>query len=117
MLTSTSIHVVGQAPPSAYYQCLYPQGEVQLPSTTPGDSPRLTGGLDPWSFQIVQSRAEEIIYKILCVSFKRGVYFSQGLLKASPDGLQSQLFQYCLTSAGPLCCGAQCGAQTPQSLG
>lgn len=77
VLTSTSIHVVGQAPPSAYCQCLYPQGEVQLPSTTPGDSPRLMGGLDPWSFQTVQSRAEEIMYKILCVSFKSRVYFSQ----------------------------------------
>ena len=94
VLTSTSVHVVEQAPQNGYHECLCPQGEVQLPPTTPGNLPRSVGGSDPGSFQITASALGATVYTILCVPFKSGVSIShspQGLLKESPTSLQSQI--------------------------
>ena len=83
--------MVGQAPPSAYCQCLYPQGEVQLPPPSLGGSPRSAAASDPGCFQIIASAlgpgACEILYAPLRVeSTSHGPLTLPKLSPASSQG-------------------------------
>ena len=76
-LTSTSVHVVEQAPQNSCCQHLRPQGELQLPPASLGDSPKSAGRSDPSSFQIAASTLGPVVCEILCVPFKSGFSFPQ----------------------------------------
>ena len=94
-LASTSVHTVEWAPKNACCQCLCPQGELQLPPASLGDSPTSSGGSEPGSFQMTASALGPGACEILCEPFKNGVSISHsslGLPKVSPIGLQSQTF-------------------------
>ena len=119
-LASTSFHVVDPAPQNGFHQCLYPQGELQLPPASLGASPRSASGSDPGSFQITASALGLGACEILCAPFKNGISFLQpsGSPEISPDGLSKpNVLGVHLPSAGPLGWGAQCEAQSPRSLG
>lgn len=51
-LASTSVLMVEEAPQYGLCQCLYLQGEVQLPPDSLGGSPRSASGSDSGSFHI-----------------------------------------------------------------
>ena len=86
---------LGLSSQNSNFQCLCPQGELQLLPVSPRDSPRSTGRSDPGSFQIIASVLCPWACEILCAPFKSGVSISHsplGLPKVSPAGLQSQTF-------------------------
>ena len=79
------------SPQNGCCQHLYPQGELQLPPT----SPRSVSRSDPGSFQVIASALDLGACEILCVPFKSEVSISHNPLalpKISPCGLQSQMF-------------------------
>ena len=87
--------MVEQAPQKGCHQCLYSQGESQLPPASLGGSPRSASGSDPGCFQITASVLGLRAYEVLYVPFKSGVsgsYRPSTLLYTSPVGLQSQAF-------------------------
>ena len=91
---STSVHVVEGAPKDSCCQCLCPQGELQLPPASLGDSPRSAGRSDPGSYQMFAFALGPKACEILCVPLKSKVSISPsslGLPKLSPAGLQSQM--------------------------
>ena len=95
VLARISVTVVERDPQNDCHQCLYSQGELHLPSVSPGDSPRSASGSDPESFQITASFLGPGMYEILCGPFKSGVSISHSPLtlpKVRPDGFQSQTF-------------------------
>ena len=76
VLADISVHVVELASQNRCCQCLCPQGELQLPPASPGDSPGSAGGADPGSFQITASALDLRAREILCAPFKSGVSIS-----------------------------------------
>lgn len=69
--TSTSIHM--GASRNHCPQCLCPQGELQLPLASLGDSSRPASRPDPGSYQIIALALGLRLYENLCVSFKSEV--------------------------------------------
>ena len=120
MVFSTNVLMV-EALKNGFCQCLYPQGESQLPPASLGSSPRSASGSDPGSFQITVSALGLGVCEILCAPFKSGVcisYSPLALLKVSFTGLQSQVFwELIFPVQDPPGWGAQCGAWTPSFLG
>ena len=55
MLANSSIHVAERAPQNCCCLCRCPQGELQLPLASLGDSLRSAGGSDLGFFQITAS--------------------------------------------------------------
>ena len=108
-LASTSVYVVEGAPQNGR-QCLCPQGELQLPPASLGDSPRSAGRSDPSSFQITASALGPVVCVALCAPFKTPE--SQPCWPSKPNILGTHL-----PGAGPPGWGTQCGTQTPHSLG
>ena len=87
--------MVEPAPQNGCNQCLCPQGELQLPPASPGDSPGSACGSDPGSFQMTASALGLGACEILCVPFKSGVSVSHSLLalpEVSPSGLKRKVF-------------------------
>lgn len=73
------------------HKCLCPQ----FPPASLGGSPKLAGGSDPCSFQIIASVLGPRGCEILCTPFKSRVFISYSPLvhlKESTAGLQSQKF-------------------------
>ena len=71
----TSVHMVGKSPLNGCHQGPCPQGELQLPPASLGDSPRSGCRSNPGSFQIIASSLGSGICGILCAPFNSGVYF------------------------------------------
>ena len=95
VLARASVILVEQAPKHGSCQCLCPKSELQLSPSTPGGSPRSSGGSDPGSFQVTASALDPGAGEILCVTFTNRVsifYSPLAFLKVSPTGLQSQAF-------------------------
>ena len=53
MELASSIHMVERAPQNGCQWCLCAQGELQLPSASPGDSPDQQVGLTQFSFKLL----------------------------------------------------------------
>lgn len=64
--TSTSVLVVECAPPDGCCQCLWPQGEPQLPSASLGGSLRSVGMSDSSSFQIIATALGPGMCEFVC---------------------------------------------------
>ena len=58
---STSVHVVEGAPKNGLHNCLFPQGELQLPPASPGDSPRPADRSHPGLKQITAFALEPVV--------------------------------------------------------
>ena len=85
VLASTTVHIVEGASKNGCCLCLCPQGALQLPPVSPGDSPRSACRSDPSSCQITAFALGPGVCDILCVPFKSEVSVSPsllGLLKA-----------------------------------
>ena len=102
--------------PTCCHQCLYPQGEVQLPPA----SPRPAGGLTQAFFKFLLLPCIPECVR-LCGPFKSGgLYFPQP--SGSPQikhcwPSKPNVPGACLPSSGPPGWGARYRAQTPCSLG
>ena len=95
VLASTNVHVVEPALPQIWCQALCPQGGLQWPPPSTGDSLRSAGRSDPGSFQMTASALGCSAPEILCAPFKSGVSVPHSpleLLKVSSTGLQSLAF-------------------------
>ena len=79
-LASTSVHVEGRAPQKGCCPCLCPQGELQLPPASLGDSPRSAARSDPGYFQITAFALGPRACEILCVPYKSAISISQSPL-------------------------------------
>ena len=78
--------MVEQASPNASCQCLFPPGELQLPSVSPGDSLRSEGGFAQGSFKLLPVLCPGSC-QILCEPTKSGISIllsSLGLPKVRP---------------------------------
>ena len=106
--------MVERAPQNGFCQCLCPQGELQLPPTSPGDSLGVAGRFDLASGQITASALGSRGCEILYLSFQSEASISPsplGLSEVSPTELQSQMFWGLIFLvqdpwAGSLTCGS-----------
>ena len=120
VLARTSVHMVERAPSNGCCQCLSPQGRLQLPPASPGDSSWSAGRSDPGSFQISASALDPRAFETLSVPFKSEVSIYPSLLglsKVIPTGFQCQMLLGAHHGAGHLGWGAQHGAWTPHPVG
>ena len=111
--------MVKGGPQNGYHQCLCPQDKLQLPSASPGDSPRSAGGSDPGFFQIIAFSLGPRACEILCTPFRIGVSISHRPLvlpKVSAASLQSQTFVELVLLMQDPWAGEWCGASTSCSL-
>ena len=93
VLTNTSVHLVEGVLKNGCHQCLWPQGEPQLPPASLGGSPRSVGKSDPGSFWITACALGLRACEILCASFKSGVSISHSplaLLKVRPAAFKAK---------------------------
>ena len=105
--TNTSVHSEEGSTRNGCCQCLCPQGELQPPPASPGDSLRPAGRSGLGSYQITAFALVPGACEVLCAPFKREVFIFPSpvrLLKLSPTGLQP-LGTY-LSSAAPVGWGA-----------
>lgn len=82
-------------PPKGCCQCLCPQGELQSPPASLGDSPRSAGRSASGYCQMTTSALILEQVRLWCAPFKSGdsiSHSSLGLPKVSPIGLQRQTF-------------------------
>ena len=70
---NTNVHMVEGAPKNGCHQCLWPQGELQLPPASLGDSPRPTGRSVPGSYQVMAFILGPGVCEIFCALFKSEV--------------------------------------------
>ena len=120
-LASSIVFMVEQAPQNSCHHGLCPQDELHLPPAFPRGFLRSAGRSDPGYFHITAFVLDLGACEILCASFKNGVSISYrplALPKSTPHWpSKPNILGSFLPSAEPLGWGAQCGAQTPCSLG
>ena len=83
--------MVESAPKNGCCQCLRPQGELQLPSTSPSDVQDQQVGLTQASFELLPLNWVSVHVRFLCMSFKSGVSVFYNLL-ALPN-MNTAVFQ------------------------
>ena len=116
-LASTSVLVLERAPQNGCHQCLFPWGEPQLFSASPGGSPRSASGYDLGFFQNTVSTLGPRACEIVCAPFRM-----KSLFLTAPSSPESKLYWASnvlgahLPCAGPPGCGPQCGTWTTYFL-
>ena len=64
-LASTSVHVVERAPQNGCHQCLCPQGQLQLPPASPGDSQQMSLTQAPFKLLLLPWVSECVRFCVL----------------------------------------------------
>ena len=118
VLTTTSVLVVGCTPKNSCCQHLCPQGEFQLPPASLGGSLRSASGSDPLKSLLLPWVSEYVRFCECPLRVESISYIPLALPKASPAGLQSQMFWgLVFLMQDPLAWGVWRGAWTPCFLG